>query len=63
MEENKVKVGYTYSDEDGYDIEVIFIYELWCILKIEGKHKPFVLPLDYVQSIKDDSENITNAIN
>ena len=32
MKENKVEIGYTYSDEDGDEITVLYIYKKWAFV-------------------------------
>lgn len=62
--EKKVEIGFTYSDEDGDDVTVLYIYKKWALVCADMyTEKPWLERLDFIQAIKNDSEDITNAIN
>jgi hypothetical protein len=61
--QNKVKKGYTYYDEYGNLVTVLFIHKKWCLVESDSQEKPYLVKLEFIQEIKDNSESETNQLN
>jgi hypothetical protein len=58
----KVEINYTYHDEYGDLVTVLFIHKKWCLVESDSQEKPYLVKLEFIQTIKDDSESKTNQM-
>lgn len=50
-------IGYWFSNEHGNKVTVLHFVDEWCMVEDDTKDEPYLLPLEYIQSIKKDSDN------
>lgn len=55
--DNSVQVGYWFSDEHGNDVTVLHIFNEWCIVEDDSKEEPYILPLEFISTIKKESDS------
>ena len=59
VEKTKVDVGYSYNDEYDDLVTVLFIHNGWCLVECDTHSKPYLVQLDYIKTIKNESEENT----
>ncbi len=53
--ESKPNIGYIFSNEHGIEVTVMAIKDDWCMVSEFGKKKPYILPLEFIEAIKENS--------
>lgn len=49
--------GYSFKNEHGNVVTVIYQFEEWCMVNEEGKRRPFLLRKSFILAIKNEGSD------
>ena len=52
-----LQIGYWFLDEYSNEVTVLHIFNEWCIVEDDFNEQPYILPLEFILTIKKESED------